>query len=114
MITPKFFRSYKKLILKFQTANSAHFDSIINFGVKKILGKATEEFHRKSSGSEISFMTDLENNGEDFWHLLINFNLSSCLKLSSTWSTSYNSQDNPTSVSSTDSCFVIRISASLS
>lgn len=67
---PKLVQSYKKLILKFQTTNPQRFDDLITFydtiifddGIKKTLGKDTgEESQGKSSGSEIDFKTDSEN-----------------------------------------------------
>jgi hypothetical protein len=77
---PKLVRSYKKLILKFQTTNSARFDDLIqyydniifDFGVKKTLGKANEESQGKSSGSEIDFGTDSGIDGEDYIFTFIN------------------------------------------
>lgn len=70
---PKLVRSYKKLILKFQTSNSMRFDEIIQFydniifdvGIKKTLGKDGEKPKEKSSGSEIDFKTNSEIDGEE-------------------------------------------------
>jgi len=72
---PKLVRSYKKLILKFQTSNSERFDELIQFydniifdvGIKKTLGKDREKPQEKSSGSEIDFKTDSEANS-DGWY----------------------------------------------
>lgn len=68
---PKLIRSYKKIILKFQTSNPVRFDDLIQFyddiifdsGIKSALGKETEK--SQDSGSEIDFKTDSENSGEE-------------------------------------------------
>lgn len=75
---PKLIHSYKKLILKFQTTNSARFDEIIQFYDNIIFdictkGKDREKPKEKSSGSEIDFKTDSENTGNGEESAICNF-----------------------------------------